>query len=197
MGLRTVPRTNFRRFIEHQKFIHRPFIQGVYFDTIGVTRRNRMDEQYMQRLVDLVAWHGSPDFADRPEASPHRTEFLLYALASACFRQLVPRRVPGDGLQSGVGFRVLHEALTGRVPLEAAAEIDGDQAQVRQGIVPMTGFAVVQRSSPRLDGIQEVTLLAGLNRARYPGPGFQSIRVRAAPDRQIPPRSNRRCLPSG
>jgi hypothetical protein len=74
------PRTNFRRFIHHQKPLYQPFVEGVYLDTIGVRRRSTMDEDYMRRLVELVAWHGSPAHANAPGQSPHRTEFLLYAM---------------------------------------------------------------------------------------------------------------------
>jgi hypothetical protein len=77
------PRTNFREIIEHQKTWQRPFVQGVYLDTLEVTDTNRMDDQYLARLVDLVRWYGPPDQAARPGAGTYRTRFFLYALDGA------------------------------------------------------------------------------------------------------------------
>lgn len=74
------PRLNFERMIHHQKLWHRPFVKGVYLDTLDITDIERMDDQYMERLVDLVAHYGSPDFYDTPKSSPYATDFYLMAM---------------------------------------------------------------------------------------------------------------------
>jgi mannonate dehydratase len=77
---RSRPRMNFERFIEHQEWWQRPFIQGIYLDTIEVTDLDRMDEQYMKRLVDLVANYGPPGEPETPTRSRYRTNFHLMAM---------------------------------------------------------------------------------------------------------------------
>lgn len=74
------PRVNFDYFVEHQIWWQRPFIKGIFLDTMDISDESQMDDQYMKRLVDMVAAYGSPHFADMPSKSPHQTTFLLLAM---------------------------------------------------------------------------------------------------------------------
>lgn len=74
------PWMNFDTFAAHQPWWVRPFVRGIYLDALDVDDEERMDDQFMKRLVDLVAEHGSPEYAQNPAASPFRTLFYVMAM---------------------------------------------------------------------------------------------------------------------
>lgn len=74
------PLLNFNRFIESQPFWQRPFVKGVYLDTLDISDENNMDEQYMKRLVDLVSFYGPSEYINKQKDNPYQTHFSLMAM---------------------------------------------------------------------------------------------------------------------
>jgi hypothetical protein len=78
---RCQPSSNVNELVKRQKFWARPFIQGVYLDAVDVKDENKMDDQYLERLVNLVSFYGPPKVPGGVDNRSHyKTEFFLMAL---------------------------------------------------------------------------------------------------------------------
>lgn len=74
------PYANIEEYNSHQIFPLNFFAAGIFLDTVEVDDWDKMDDQYMKRLVDMVSAHGPPAHWQSASESPYRTVFHLMAM---------------------------------------------------------------------------------------------------------------------
>ena len=73
------PSINEETLTQGQPFLRKHLTRGVLLATAAAAPET-VDDDWSERLVDLVANYGAPKHAENPAASPHRTEFHVMAM---------------------------------------------------------------------------------------------------------------------
>src|SRR5439155_8043953 len=78
------------------------------------------------------------------------------AVSNSRLYGIVRPRLPHLAAKPAVGFAVAGELLFGRVPLQLAAQAQGDNAQVTDAHGAVADFGIANRDLARADAIEEV-----------------------------------------